>query len=35
VRVALDERRRWFARAGVVDSDGDVQPFVGIAYNAF
>ena len=35
VRVALDERRRWFARAGIIDSDGDVQPFVGIAYNAF
>ena len=35
VRVALGERRRWFARAGIVDSDGDVQPFIGIAYNAF
>lgn len=35
VRVALDERRRWFARVGIIDSDDDVQPFIGIAYNAF
>jgi hypothetical protein len=35
VRIALDERRRWFARVGVVDTDGDQQPFIGIAYNAF
>jgi hypothetical protein len=35
VRVALDERRRWFFRAGLVDSKEDVQPFVGVAYNAF
>ena len=35
VRVALDDRRRWFFRAGVVDSKTDLQPFVGLAFNAF
>jgi hypothetical protein len=35
VRYALDERRRWFARAGVTRSSGDNQFFVGVAFNAF
>jgi hypothetical protein len=35
VRVALDERRRWFFRFGAIDSQDDLQPFIGIAYNAF
>jgi len=35
VRTALDQRRRWFFRAGIIDSQDDVQPFIGIAYNAF
>jgi hypothetical protein len=35
VRVALDEHGRWLARVGVIDTHGDVQGFVGSAYNAF
>jgi hypothetical protein len=35
VRYALDSPRRWFFRTGVIESQDDVQVFVGLAYNAF
>lgn len=36
LRMALDDRRRWFVRAGLIESqDKHMQPFIGFAYNAF
>jgi hypothetical protein len=35
IRYALDQRRHWFLRAGIIRSNGDDQLLVGLAYNAF
>ncbi|HUQ74418.1 MAG TPA: hypothetical protein VM183_06795 [Burkholderiales bacterium] len=35
VRYALDARKRWSLRTGVIESQSEMQPFIGIAYNAF
>lgn len=35
LRVALDERKRWFFRTGLIESQNDIKPFVGLAFNAF
>lgn len=35
LRVALDDRKRWFFRTGLIDSQNEMQPFIGLAFNAF
>jgi hypothetical protein len=35
LQYALDSPKRWFLRTGIVETQKDVQLFVGLAYNAF
>jgi hypothetical protein len=35
VRYALDSRKHWFLRGGLVKTPDDTQPFIGFAYNGF
>jgi hypothetical protein len=35
VRLALDQKKNWFLRGGVVKTPTETQPFIGVAYNGF